>query len=354
MGSNLMNVEYRTLAILTALPIERDAILRRLSGVEEIVRDGRTSHRGKLDQFDIVVECFQGMGNIKSGVRTAQAIERWNPSAALLVGITGGTKKSTSSILTANDHWLGDVLVAEQIVDYESGKLVAGVMENRPEVYRSSHRLIDSAKNLKTQDWTPSVCVPRPDGTSGRVNPTAHFGVVASGQRVLKDQTPLTKVSTLFSNLVGVEMEGFGAAMAALDRVPPVEFLLVKGICDWADPEKNDQWHPYAADVAAAYLIQVVRRAFDNSSTVSSSSSPGSPSFVAPPKLVFRQRLGDSWPALADALRIPAHDCAKFTKGEEPSHIWEWLKDRNKLDLLDPALRAIDRGDLAEHVTSGP
>lgn len=28
--------------------------------------------------------------------------------------------------------------------------------------------------------------------------------------------------------------------------------VVIRGICDYADSHKNDQWHPYAAAVAAA------------------------------------------------------------------------------------------------------
>jgi nucleoside phosphorylase len=29
--------------------------------------------------------------------------------------------------------------------------------------------------------------------------------------------------------------------------------LIIRGICDYADSQKNDQWHNYAAATAAAY-----------------------------------------------------------------------------------------------------
>lgn len=43
---------------------------------------------------------------------------------------------------------------------------------------------------------------------------------------------------------IGFEMEGAGV----LGRVPCV---VVKGVCDYADCDKNDEWHDFAAATAA-------------------------------------------------------------------------------------------------------
>ena len=48
-----------------------------------------------------------------------------------------------------------------------------------------------------------------------------------------------------------IEMEGAGVADASWE--PKAGYLVVRGVCDYCDPNKNDLWHPYAAIVAAAY-----------------------------------------------------------------------------------------------------
>jgi nucleoside phosphorylase len=42
------------------------------------------------------------------------------------------------------------------------------------------------------------------------------------------------------------EMEGAGVMVTQ-------RCLIIRGICDYADSHKNDQWHNYAAATAAAY-----------------------------------------------------------------------------------------------------
>jgi hypothetical protein len=48
-----------------------------------------------------------------------------------------------------------------------------------------------------------------------------------------------------------VEMEGSGIADLAWTR--SIEYFVVRGICDYCDSNKGDDWHDYAAVVAAAY-----------------------------------------------------------------------------------------------------
>lgn len=43
--------------------------------------------------------------------------------------------------------------------------------------------------------------------------------------------------------------------MAGLDSFP---CLAIRGISDYADSHKNDDWHPYAAVVAAAYAKELL------------------------------------------------------------------------------------------------
>ena len=54
-------------------------------------------------------------------------------------------------------------------------------------------------------------------------------------------------------------MEGAGAAVAAYRKDRP-DVLVVKGISDWADSSKNDAWHRYAADTAAAFSAALSRQ----------------------------------------------------------------------------------------------
>lgn len=63
-------------------------------------------------------------------------------------------------------------------------------------------------------------------------------------------------------------------------------------------------------------------------------------------KIKFCRRLREYWQDLADYFDIPVHHRAQFSQGRECQAIWEWLKDRNKLQELPDALKFIERDDL--------
>lgn len=50
-----------------------------------------------------------------------------------------------------------------------------------------------------------------------------------------------------------IEMEGYGVHAAAHQRHQPARCLVIRALCDYADGEKNDTWHQYAAAAAAGF-----------------------------------------------------------------------------------------------------
>lgn len=81
-------------------------------------------------------------------------------------------------------------------------------------------------------------------------NPVAHYGVIASGNQVVKDAIMRDRLRDQFGALC-VEMEAAGL----MNDFP---CLVIRGICDYADVHKNDAWHPYAAMTAAAYAKELL------------------------------------------------------------------------------------------------
>ncbi|KAL7917052.1 hypothetical protein ACQKWADRAFT_78051 [Trichoderma austrokoningii] len=73
-----------------------------------------------------------------------------------------------------------------------------------------------------------------------------HCGLIASGNQVIKDAILRDKLYKQFNNnILCIEMEAAGL----MNDFPCV---IIRGICDYADSHKNDQWQDYAAATAAA------------------------------------------------------------------------------------------------------
>ncbi|OTA86906.1 hypothetical protein M434DRAFT_59376, partial [Hypoxylon sp. CO27-5] len=77
-------------------------------------------------------------------------------------------------------------------------------------------------------------------------NPAVHYGLIASGNKLIKNAGLRDKLRDKYNGIMCFEMEAAG-----LMNIMPV--AVIRGICDYADSRKNDAWHYYAAATAAAY-----------------------------------------------------------------------------------------------------
>ncbi|KAF3905727.1 hypothetical protein AA313_de0201678 [Arthrobotrys entomopaga] len=78
-----------------------------------------------------------------------------------------------------------------------------------------------------------------------RIHPKIHYGLIASGNQVMKNAQLRDRLSAKL-NVLCFEMEAAGVMNAG-------NCLVIRGICDYADSGKNDTWQEYAAATAASY-----------------------------------------------------------------------------------------------------
>ncbi len=136
--------------ILTPLPEERDAVLRCLGSYRRLPpsdQDIRVYYEsdlaatfpdGSSTTYRVVVTPLLGMGRVEAANATGDAVRRWRPRYILLVGIAGGLAKAGVG--------LGDVLISDQIVDYELQKLTTEKTTIRWQVHRVDPRMLGACK----------------------------------------------------------------------------------------------------------------------------------------------------------------------------------------------------------------
>ena len=76
-------------------------------------------------------------------------------------------------------------------------------------------------------------------------NPIVHFGLIASGDTVMRSAEDRDDIATR-DGVIAFEMEGAGV----WESFPAS--LVIKGVCDYADSHKSKKWQNYAAATAAA------------------------------------------------------------------------------------------------------
>jgi nucleoside phosphorylase len=247
--------------IVTALEEELNAVLGKLPEYKRHNPSGddiRVYYSSKLKPtfpdgstgvYEIVVMPLLGMGRVQAATATTDAIRKWNPRYILLVGIAGG--------VAARDVNLGDILIVDQIIDYELQKLTPEGPEIRWDVQRADPRLLLAAKSLG-DSWRELITTPRPE--SG--DPIRHIGPIASGDKVVAFSDALARYRDTWSKLIGVEMEAAGVATAAFQAANAPGFFMVRGVSDLADDNKESEtvkkWRSYACDVAASYAVALL------------------------------------------------------------------------------------------------
>ncbi|KID69235.1 Ankyrin repeat-containing domain protein, partial [Metarhizium hybridum] len=115
----------------------------------------------------------------------------------------------------------------------------------------SNDRLFRSDYHHQREDGSCSACEEtgeiarekRPD-----CDPFIHYGTIASGDMIIRD--PQTR------DLLAQDCLCFETEAAGLMNDFPC--LVIRGICDYCDSHKNDQWQKYAAATAAAYAKELL------------------------------------------------------------------------------------------------
>ncbi|KAL7815057.1 hypothetical protein V8C44DRAFT_325221 [Trichoderma aethiopicum] len=91
----------------------------------------------------------------------------------------------------------------------------------------------------------PSSLIKRPERNEVDDAPAIHYGLIASANTLMKDALARDRLIAK-KDVLCFEMEAAGM----MNHIP---CLVIRGICDYSDSHKNDEWQGYAAMTAAAY-----------------------------------------------------------------------------------------------------
>lgn len=233
--------------IITAIELERQAVCQvfQMDDADRVYRGIRTYWRKQLalsnNQFyEIAVTQLPDVAGVDAALAVADAIAHWHPAAVLVVGIAGAAKESVQ---------LGDLVLGQEVYYYERGKDTLTGHLPEPKQYPADATLWGRVANVA--QWSNPISVQRPDGTDTR--PRIHHGVIASGERVIANAEIRNEIGLNNRKIDAIEMEGYGVSAAAWKQEIPLRCLVIRGISDRADAQKNDSWQPYAATVAAEF-----------------------------------------------------------------------------------------------------
>jgi nucleoside phosphorylase/FixJ family two-component response regulator len=339
--------------IVAALQLELDAMLdqmRLVGDVSESTVESRTYHVVENSNgLRVAAVRAAGMGQMNAACLTRDIVSDLAPDSIILAGIAGGL---------GNDVELGDVVISDQVVDYEIGKTSPKGFSPRWSAYKPDPVLLNLAQNLTDGPWRNQIPAARPD-RKGRGRSSAHVGVVLSGNKVIADEKTAGALSSVWSRSTAVEMEAAGIAAALYTVSSDIGFLMVKGICDKADSSKNDVWQPYAAAASAAFVAtmiqsiskkpETIKLGTDSEQAVTESRDQAIGSRALRLALAAAFDLGELKVLVFD-LEIEWEDLAGSTKKEKVIEILRFAKRHGRIDDLIDLVKAERPGLLESHV----
>ncbi|NMO57812.1 5'-methylthioadenosine/S-adenosylhomocysteine nucleosidase [Actinoplanes sp. TBRC 11911] len=228
------------LLAVAALPFEFRSAIQVLgpcvSHEAGIARTKIVDRLGNAWRLEIVL--VSSMGAVPAALVTQEALGRTKAPHVVLLGIAAGVPDRVK---------LGDVVIPEQILYYESQKLTETAAEGAPSWRATDERVRVAASVM------PSLI-----GLQGKTTSVAvHTDVViASGEKVVASQVFRDTICSAHRRAVALDTESYGVARAAERGGSRV--TIIKSICDFADSAKNDEFHEFGALASATVFRNLV------------------------------------------------------------------------------------------------
>jgi nucleoside phosphorylase len=225
---DVQNEFKKNILLITATDLETKFLHNILNGMGEIGaksilkchKSNYTYYLGIIGFYKIVhIQCSMGSATPNgSAVSVTDSISFWDPQGVIMIGICYGINELKQNI--------GDVVISESVIPYQVRRVSSEKNIPRGGELPSGAKLTNRLKNIR--NWHFET----PQGHKTRT----HFGRVLSGEELIDNLDYRNEAIKLFPEAIGGEMEGVGLYAACLGKV---EWILVKGVCDFADGNKN-------------------------------------------------------------------------------------------------------------------
>lgn len=214
-----------------------------LSEIDEIVEVNNK-------KFKLFATVLTKQGMVFSSIFATKLIYMYRPKYIILLGIAAGFDKRE----------YGSILIADFVFPYQQGKLAGGKLltdggginlKNNLRAVFNNH-----AENLIEEVKKTVLRIKLPKRNVEKIS--ADTGPVATSIQVIADKKQEGIVKRLCRNAIGLEMEGYGIFEAAAEAGSEFETIpiLIKAVCDHADPKKKSKYHMLAGFTSAYFFLK--------------------------------------------------------------------------------------------------
>lgn len=197
------------------------------------------------------------IGIIYTAVFTSKLIQLYQPKLMIMSGICAGLEKYNS---------YGDIVIAQTSWNYNEGKMTIenGELKFLPSVLQSN---IDKKLNsllqtfiIEFQDELVSINDSFEDESIVNNNLKIIKGAIATGSAVLSDKLTITNILESNRRLRAVDMEIASFYISCELSNASFDYFAMKSICDFGDPEKDDNFQMYASFTSAKSIEKFITK----------------------------------------------------------------------------------------------
>lgn len=237
------NIDF---GIITVIDMELESVLKNLSDYQKVTEGSRTYYLCNIStsskNYNIAVVKCPNPGSNASAVITTDIINQFDPTYIVKIGIAAGYK---------SDVELGDVVISNQVFIHDYTKEEDEKSRIRHEPYRIGPNLHNAVDNFRWDGPLKNI-------ENFKDKSECVIGHIASGNKLIRSKATLDKIREItHDKVIALEMEGGGIATAANQKNK--EFMIINGISDYGDNEKNDKWHEFSADAASKYFVDLLK-----------------------------------------------------------------------------------------------
>lgn len=211
-----------------------------------------------MSQIRVVAACAGRPGVVPTSILATTLYTKFHVDCIFMTGFAAGFQ--------SDDLQLGDIVVAKSVQDYASGKIVEdkeGNIKLLKEIQQiqTSQALINKMQELISNEGTRSMLNSKVEKMNLKVNSrelyTPMIASTVCGPYVMASEEVVKQLKADDRKLKGLDMEGFGLYLTAHSLTK--EALWIKGISDYANPQKADDYHRTCAFSSASLLYMFIK-----------------------------------------------------------------------------------------------
>jgi len=227
----------KPIAVLTAIPEEIAAFGAHLveTGRESVA--GLAFHHGTLDGRPVVL-AESGIGKVNAALAATLLLDRFGCGGIVFSGVAGGVDPNLN---------VGDLVIAEQVIQHDYGAMVQGALE----VYRAGALPFPEFRGDVALKANPALIA----GARTALD-QAQFGTILTGDYYLGcGQTR----ERLFSSFGGKAVDMESASVAQVAEAFGAPWLIIRALSDLAGEDSRLDFQAFAREAARTAAAAVLK-----------------------------------------------------------------------------------------------